>query len=141
MRPTGGGPFTSGDITVVDAIERLPAGSPLTRVALPKIGFARGGPFPAGNAVSLRVRVCGAPGIARLHFTQRVSATGRSAPVWTRTSWQDERRQDRRCAVHRLISPLAGSGAGRQLITVRARTTGRRWSRPVVKRVDLGRSR
>lgn len=139
MRPTGGGPFTSGDITVVDAIERLPADAARARVTRLKIGFAGGGPFTTGNAVSFRVRVCGAPGITRLRLTQRVSPTGRSGPTWTRTSWQDERRQDRPCAVHRLISPLPGSGAGRQLITVRARTTGRRWSRAAVRRIDLGR--
>ena len=62
LQSTGGGPFTSGDITVVDAIERVSAGAARARVALLTIGFARGGLFPTGNAVGLALRVCGKAG-------------------------------------------------------------------------------
>jgi hypothetical protein len=48
------------------------------------------------------------------------------------------RRQDARCEVHRISSPIGGSATGHHRITVRARTTGRRWSRPAVRVVDLG---
>lgn len=133
MSPTGGGPFTSGDITVVDATERLPSGAPRARVALLSVGPGRGGPLLTGSGLNVRVRVCGAAGIALLRFTEASSPSGRNSPVWTRTSWQDEHRQGRRCAVHRVSSPRASSGAGRHRVTVRARTTGRRWSRPAVR--------
>ena len=138
MRPTGGGPFTSGDLTVVDAIERLPASSPTARVRL--IGLARGRVRhdPTSTGPSVRVRVCGAPGIALLRVTQRTSPPGRKAPAWVRGSWQDERRQDRPCQIHRVSSPIGSTAIGRHRITVRARTTGRRWSRTAVRVFDLG---
>jgi hypothetical protein len=140
MRDTGGGPFTSGDLVVVDAIERLPAGSPTARVRVLGLGMGR----PRGVLVatqtgpSVRVRVCGAPGVALLRLTQRTSPPGRKAPTWVRASWQDERRQDRPCQIHRVSSPVASSGVGRHRIRVRARTTGRRWSREAERTFDLG---
>lgn len=39
---------------------------------------------------------------------------------------------------HWITSPLASSAAGRHRVTVRARTTGRRWSRTVAAKVELG---
>jgi hypothetical protein len=138
MSPTGGGPFTSGDLTVVDAIERLPDAAPTARVRLlpevrqrPGLIQTRGGPH-------LRVRVCGAVGTALIRVSQRSSPSGRNAPVWFRGSWRDERRQTSRCQVHRLISPLGSAVNGRHRFTVRARTTGRRWSETAVRTVDLG---
>ena len=122
LRHTGGGPFTSGNLTVVDAVERVPATAPAARVRF----------LPTG----LRVRVCGAPGIALLRFTQRVSPPGRNVPVWTRSRWQDELRQRKRCQTHRIDAPVASAG-GRRRIEVRARTSGRRWSRTAVRVVDL----
>lgn len=137
LRPTGGGPFTSGDLTVVDAIERLPAGSPIARVRV--LGVSPPvGPLTTRQAPSVRVRVCGAPGIALLRVTQRTSPTGRKAPAWVRASWRDERRQDKRCQIHRISSPVGSSAVGRHHITVRARTSGRRWSRMAVRVVELG---
>jgi hypothetical protein len=139
LRHTGGGPFTSGDLVVVDAIERVPAGVPRARVRIlgagprPETGLVRALQGPA-----VRVRVCGAHGMALVRAGQRTSPIGRDAPVWGRGSWQDERRQDSRCQIHRITSPMAGSAVGRHRITVRARTTGRRWSRVAVRVFDLG---
>lgn len=138
LRHTGGGPFTSGDLTVVDAIERLPAEAPAARVRLLRLPHPRPGLIQTRRGPSVRVRVCGAPGIALLRVTQRTSPTGRDTPVWVRSSWQDERRHDERCQIHRLGSPLAGSATGRHRITVRARTAARRWSPTAVRVVDLG---
>ena len=138
LRNTGGGPFTSGDLTVVDAIERLPAGAASARVRILRETHPRPGLVQDRNGPSVRVRVCGAPGIALLRVTQRTSPTGRNAPIWVRGSWQDERRQDARCQIHRLISPLGSAINGRHRITVRARTTARRWSRIAVRVLDFG---
>lgn len=138
LRHTGGGPFTRGDLTVVDAIERLPTVAPAARVRLLRLPHPRAGLIQTRRGPSVRVRVCGAPGIALVRVTQRTSPTGRNIPVWVRSSWQDERRQDQRCQTHRLHSPVAGSATGRHRITVRARTTARRWSPTAVRVVDLG---
>jgi len=138
LRHTGGGPFTSGDLTVVDAVERLPAGAASARVRILRQTHSRPGLVQTRNGPSVRVRVCGAPGIALLRVTQRTSPTGRNAPIWVRGSWQDERRQDARCQIHRLNSPLGSAINGRHRITVRARTTARRWSRIAARVLDLG---
>jgi hypothetical protein len=74
--------------------------------------------------------------MALVRVTQRTSPPGRKAPAWVRGSWQDERRQDSRCQVHRISSQVAGSAFGRHRITVRARTTGRRWSQVAVRVFD-----
>jgi hypothetical protein len=87
---------------------------------------------------TVRIRVCGAPGMALLRVTQRTSPPGRDRPAWVRGSWQDERRQDARCQIHRIGSPVGSSATGRHRITVRARTTGRRWSRQAVRVFDPG---
>jgi hypothetical protein len=138
LRPTGGGPFTSGDLTVVDAIERLPAGAAAARVrVLPEIP-QRPGLVQSRSGPGLRVRVCGAEGIALFRVTQRTSPSGRDAPVWFRGGWQDRRRHDARCETHRLTSPIGSAVNGRHRMTLRARTTGRRWSRMVVRVLDLG---
>lgn len=138
LRHTGGGPFTSGDLTVVDAIERLPAGAASARVRILRESHPPRGLVQTRSGPSVRVRVCGAPGIARLRVTQRTSPAGHNAPIWVRGSWQDERRQDERCQVHRLSSPLGSAINGRHRIGVRARTTGRRWSPIATRVIDLG---
>lgn len=139
LRHTGGGPFTSGDLVVVDAIERVPAGAPRARVRILGVGpRSQAGLVTALEGPAVRVRVCGAPGMALVRVTQRTSPPGRTAPVWVRGSWRDERRQDSRCQTHRIGSPMAGSAIGRHRITVLARTTGRRWSRVAVRVFDLG---
>jgi hypothetical protein len=137
LRHTGGGPFTSGDLVVVDAIERLPARAPTARVRVLGVG-SRGGLVTTRQGPTVRVRVCGAPGMALLRVTQRTSPPGRNSPAWVRGSWQDERRQDARCQIHRISSPIAGSATGRYRVTVTARTTGRRWSRRTVRTFELG---
>jgi hypothetical protein len=138
LRHTGGGRFTSGDLVVVDAIERLPAGAPTARVRV--LGVVGRGPglVATRRRPGVRVRVCGAPGIAMIRVTQRTSPPGREAPAWTKGSWQDERRHDAGCQIHRISSPIAGSAIGRHRITVRARTTDRRWSPEVTRLFDLG---
>jgi hypothetical protein len=140
LRHTGGGPFTSGDLMVVDAIERLPRGAPAARVRILDLGPTRPGAglVTVRNGPTIRVRVCGGPGMALVRVTQRTSPPGRDTPMWVRGSWQDERRQDARCQTHRISSPVTGSASGRNRITVRARTTGRRWSRVAVRVFDLG---
>jgi len=138
LRNTGGGPFTSGDITVVDAIERLPDGTAAARVRLLRETRPPPGLVQTRKGPRVRVRVCGATGIALLRVTQRTSPTGRNAPIWVRGSWQDKRRQDARCQIHRLSSPLGSAINGRHRITVRARTTGRGWSPVAARVVDLG---
>jgi hypothetical protein len=122
---------------VVDAIERLPPGSPTAGVRLLGLTHPRSGLATTLNGPSIRVRVCGAPGIALMHVTQRTSPAGRNAPVWVRGSWQDKRSQDASSQIHRLSSPVGSSAIGRHRITVRARTTGRRWSRIAARVVDL----
>jgi hypothetical protein len=140
LQHTGGGPFTSGDLIVVDAVERLPQGAPLARVRV--LGIAGGGPgvglVTTRQAPTVRIRVCGAPGIALLRVTLRTSPPGRNIPAWVRGSWQEERRQDSRCEIHRISPPLGVSSFGRHRFAVRARTTGRRWSRQAVRTFDLG---
>jgi hypothetical protein len=138
LRPTGGGPFTSGDLIVVDAIERLPARAPAARARVLGLGSPLVGLEAVRSGPAIRVRGCGAPGMALVRVTLRTSPPGRGSPVWVRSSWQDERRQDTRCDVHRVSSPIGSSAVGRHRISVRARTTGRRWSGEAVRVFDLG---
>lgn len=138
LRHTGGGEFTTGDLTVVDAVERLPAASPAARARLLRVPRPPPGLIQSRRGPRFSVRVCGAPGIALVRATQRTSPSGRDTPVWVRSSWQDELRQDTRCQTHRLQSPVESSSSGRHRVTLRARTTGRRWSRTVLRVVDLG---
>jgi hypothetical protein len=140
LEHTGGGPFTSGDLVVVDAIERLPADASGTRVRIVDAGprAPQAGLVTVLHGPTVRVRVCGAPGMALVRVTLRTSPPGRNAPAWVRGSWQDERRQDKPCQTHRIGSPMASSAIGRHRVAVRARTTGRRWSRQAVRTFDLG---
>jgi hypothetical protein len=138
LRPTGGGTFTSGDLVVVDGIERVPASAPRARVSLLPDVLQRRGLIQTRTGPGLRVRVCGAPGTALIRVSQRTSPSGLDAPVWFRGSWRDERRQTTRCQVHRLTSPLGSAVNGRHRFRVRARTTGRRWSPIATRTVDLG---
>jgi hypothetical protein len=139
LRHTGAGPFTSGDLVVVDVFERVPADAPGTGVRILGVGRRpEAGLVSALRGPAVRVRVCGAPGMALVRVRQRTSPFGRDAPVWVRGGWQDERRQDSRCQIHRIGSPMAGSAIGRHRITVRARTTGQRWSRAAVRVFELG---
>jgi hypothetical protein len=131
---TGGGPLTSGDITVVDADEQLPDGAPPARVPDLSVRLGGGADRPT---LALSARVCGRPGIALLRFAVRSSAPGRARPLRARSGWRDELRQRSRCQVHRATWPLgARPGAVRQYwVTLRARTTARRWSRVAERRV------
>lgn len=135
---TGGGPFTSGDFTLVDAQERLPDGTPSARLAGMELSLR-----PrrlAGRSVARLVvsaRVCGLPGTALLRFAQTTSPVGRNRPVGVATRWQDELRHEARCQAHRVIRILTGYPGGRRYrLVLRVRTTGRTWSRSVVRSVD-----
>lgn len=131
MSSTGGGPFTRGDFTLVDARERLPAGAAKARVPAFRAGGTRTG-------LRLRVRLCGAPGMALLRFSLASSPFGRDRPVGERASWGDELRQTAACSTHLIQRPLGRYPGGRRYrLTVRARTTGQRWSERVVRRLDL----
>ncbi|MEA2330848.1 MAG: hypothetical protein QOH58_986 [Thermoleophilaceae bacterium] len=135
---TGGGPFTSGDWTLVNGRERLPEGTPAARVARLRVrqGLAGVSPRP-DRALALRVRICGLPGSALLRLTQTSSPIGRDRPVGVRTRWHAQLRHDRRCATHRVDWPLTRlAGNRRYRVTVSARTTGRAWSKAVVRSVD-----
>ena len=138
LRPAGGGRFTSGDLTVVDAKERLPAAAAAARIEFVRLAHPRPPLIQTPSGPSLRVRVCGGHGMALLRFRQRTSPPGRNGPIWVRGSWQDERRHDGRCRTHLATSPFGSATVGRHRVTVRARTSGRRWSRPVTTVVDLG---
>jgi hypothetical protein len=133
FQPTGGGPFLSGDFTLVNVAERLPEGTPPARIESLRIG-AR-----PGAGIVVRARMCGRPGIARLRLTERSSPPNRDGPLWERTFSHDERRHGARCQTHRLRGPLAGrtNGVLRYRLTLRARTTGRRWSPAVTRQVDV----
>jgi hypothetical protein len=126
---TGGGPLTSGDITVVDADEQLPDAAPPALVPDLSVKLRR-------RALALSARVCGRPGIALLRFSVRSSVPGRARPV-ARSGWRDELRQGARCQMHRATWPLSGRpGAVREYrVTFRARTTARRWSRVAERRI------
>jgi hypothetical protein len=131
---TGYGPLTSGDITVVDAVEQVPGAAPPARVEDLAVALRRG---PGRWMLALRARVCGRPGMALLRFALRSSTPGRARPVRLRSGWRDELRQDERCRVHRTAWPLGGrrSVARQYQVTLRARTTSRRWSRAVERRL------
>lgn len=137
----GAGRFTSGDFTLVDARERLPAGAAAARIAGVRLTLRPRRLAGASEArLVLRARICGRPGIALLRYSQSTSPAGRDAPLWVRTRAQDELRHARRCQIHRVLLPLTLYPGGRRYrVTLRARTTGRSWSRSVSRRLDAAR--
>jgi hypothetical protein len=135
---TGGGPFTSGDFTVVDAKERLPQGTPPARLVRMELSL-RPRRLAGGSVARLvvRARVCGLPGTALLRFAQTTSPVGRNRPVGVATRWQDELRHESRCQAHRVIRILDGYPGGRRYrLALTVRTTGRTWSRVAMRFVD-----
>jgi hypothetical protein len=135
---TGGGPFTSGDFTLIDAKERLPQGAPAARITAMRLALRPARVIRAGGgALTVRARICGASGIALLRFRQSSSPAGRDRPVGVATRWRDELRHDRGCRTHRVTWPLGAYPGGRRYrVTLSARTSGRRWSQAVVRSVD-----
>jgi hypothetical protein len=135
---TGGGPFTSGDFTVVDSREHLPGGTPAARLVGMDLSLRprRLAGRPRARLV-VRARVCGLPGTALLRFVQTTSPVGRDRPVGVVTRWQDELRQGSGCQTHRVVRRLAGYPGGRRYrLALKARTTGRTWSRIAARVVD-----
>jgi hypothetical protein len=72
--------------------------------------------------VSIRVRVCGAPGRVAFHVTETSSPPAQRAT----------------CARHRITWTLGQKffGVSRYRVAVRARTSGRRWSSVVARHRD-----
>jgi len=138
FRSTGGGPFTSGDFTLADAREKLPESAPAARLVAMRLSLRpRRILGRADGSLRVRARICGLSGMALLRFVQSSSPAGRNRPVGVRTSWQDELRHRSSCQTHRVTLPLTRFPAGRRYrVALRARTTGRRWSRTVMRHVD-----
>lgn len=137
FRSTGAGPFTSGDFTLVNATERLPAGAAATRIAAMHVTLRPRRIGVSTAVLSVRARVCGQPGVALFRLVERSSPTGRSRPVDLLVRRHDEQRHDGRCVTHRMERLLSGFPGGRRYtVSLRARTSGRKWSRPVVRYVD-----
>jgi hypothetical protein len=135
---TGGGPFTSGDLTVVDAKERLPAGAPAARITEMRLAMRpRRLAGRRDGAVLIRVRVCGQPGIALVRLSLTSSPAGHDVPVGVRVHREVKLRHTGACRTHRVEHPLEAYPAGRRYrVMVRARTTGRRWSGSVTRQFD-----
>src|SRR5215212_5013380 len=140
FQSTGGGPFTRGDFTFVNGKEQLPADAPAARVGRVRLAMSPRHRIGAAEAfLTVRARVCGLPGMALVRATQRSSPVGRDRPVDVLTRWHDELPQEGRCATHRFRRAMSAFPGGRRYtLSVRARTTGRKWSRPVVRHVDAG---
>lgn len=135
---TGGGPFTSGDFTLVDAKEQLPDTAPVARVVSMHLALRPRGILASPRGIlTARARICGRPGTALLRFAQTSSPAGRDHPVSLRREWQDQLRHRRPCETHGVTLPLARFPGGRRYrIALTARTSERRWSRTVARRVD-----
>jgi hypothetical protein len=138
FRSTGGGPFTSGDFTLTNVDERLPDGTPAARIEGVRLALRprrlSGHSF---GSLALRVRLCGVPGTALLRFAQATSPTGHDRPAGVRTEWEDQLRQEQACETHVVTWALTPYPSGRRYrVTLSARTTGRDWSRTVVRRVE-----
>jgi hypothetical protein len=125
---TGGGPFLRGDLTVFDAPDGSPGPPPPARVTDIGVSVAAS---HARTVVRIRARVCGRRGYAVLLLRERGARVGTTAAAGERRL---ERPQHRRCEVHR-VKWRAGpvDGASRYRVGVRARTTGRIWSRGVMR--------
>ena len=68
----------------------------------------------------------------------RVEPVRARPAVGERASWGDELRQGAACSTHLVQRPLGRDPGGRRYrLTVRARTTGQRWSERVVRPLDL----
>jgi hypothetical protein len=135
---TGGGPFTSGDFTLVDAGEQLSDSAPAAWIVSMRLSLRPRNIVGSPRAVlTARARICGRLGTALLRFAQASSPAGRDRPVSVRTEWQDQLRHERPCETHRVNPPLTRFPSGRRYrIELTARTSERRWSRTVVRRVD-----
>jgi hypothetical protein len=138
FRSTGGGPFISGDFTLVDAKEQLSPQTPAASVERMSVSLRpRRLSGHSDGALVARVRVCGLPGTALLRFSQTSSPVGQDRPTGVHTSWETQLRHDAGCETHLVSWRLASYPGGRRYrVGLRARTTGRRWSPPLVRRVD-----
>jgi hypothetical protein len=138
FRSTGGGPFTRGDFTLVDAKEHLPEGSPAASIGRMRVWLRpRRLAGHAWGELSVRVRVCGLPGTALLRFAQTSSPAGHDRPAGVRTSWETQLRHEAGCQTHLISWRLPRFPGGRRYrVALSARTTGRGWSQPVVRHAD-----
>lgn len=129
LSSTGGGPFIRGDLTVFDAPDGSPEPPPAARVT--RLGVtvvAR----RASTAVTIRARICGRRGVAVLLLREHAMRVGTTAASGQR---RVERGHDKRCQTHRVHWRTAErfDGGSRYRVGVRARTTGRIWSRGLMR--------
>lgn len=134
---TGGGPFTRGDFTFVNVNERLAFGTPGAHVSNVHLSLRPRHGGASEVTLIVRARVCGQAGMALFRVTQSSSPMGRNRPVDVLTKWHDELPQDATCQTQRIKRLLTDFPGGRRYtISLRARTTDRKWSKPVVASVD-----
>jgi hypothetical protein len=124
MSSTGGGPFLRGDMTVFDAPDGSPEPPPAARITRFSLAVET---RRASTVVAMRARICGRRGVAVLLLRERGARVGTTGAAWV------ERRQERRCQTHRVDWRAARIDASRYRVGGQARTTGRIWSRRVVR--------
>jgi hypothetical protein len=91
-----------------------------------------------GTYTRVRIRICGRRGSARFRFRETASPPGRNRPLFARSLRRRTRPQSSRCRTHRFRWRFDNrfAGAARYRVAARAKTTGRRWSRVVARRMD-----
>jgi hypothetical protein len=124
----------------VNARERLATGTPAARIAGMRLTLRpRGGVGVSEAVLAVHARICGLPGMALMRFVQRSSPIGRDRPVDVLVRWHDELPHAGGCVTHRIERLLSGFPGGRRYtLSLRTRTTGRQWSRPLVRHVEAG---
>jgi hypothetical protein len=116
------------------------AKTPRTRIASMKMKL-RGSTPPGSDyivTVAVRLRVCGQAGNVVLRVTETLSPPRHNHPVWARAHRDVHRSQGSRCDSHRFTFQLADKffGYGRYRVAVRAKTTGRGYSRARARHED-----
>ena len=88
--------------------------------------------------VAIRVRVCGRVGAVAFHITEAASPPDRNGPILARRRHAVTQDQIARCDTHRITWILQNKffGVSRYRVSLRARTTGRAWSRVASQHVD-----
>ena len=133
----GGGPFTRGDFTFHNATERLPAGARAARVSIRGLLMRPHNIGAQEVILVINARVCGQPGMSLFRVTQKSSPMRRNRPVDVLSKWHDEVPQTETCETHRIERLLTDFPGGRRYtISLRARTTGTKWSKPVTDHLD-----
>jgi hypothetical protein len=105
------------------------------RRARPRTRIVRTRVSVDGTFVRARVRICGRRGRARFRFRETASPPGSNQPVFASALRTTTRAHPSRCRTHRFRWRFLDkfAGAARYRVAVRAKTTGRRWSRVAVR--------